>query len=209
MFKQTLIVASLLSLLVAGCSSDQRYKREVDGNDEYLKATELKPLIVPKTLTVPAASNEYYIFPVTTKGEVGKAVDIRPPSLPLPTIADSYVTYQSGMIKFDSPSYANFWSQIPAILSTNNISAERNDSSVIKTGTRFVYRTDDPQPVEASYLLQRKLASGREYITLELVSLQRMGQDIPSAIERQYYTNEFFNLLMRSAVVPSQNQAVN
>jgi len=196
MFKQTLVIASLLSLLVAGCSTDQRYKREVEGNENYLQSSELKPLIVPNGVRVPTESADYHVFKAAREGEVGKNLDIRPPVLPLPTIADSYATYENGMIKLDSPEYSGFWSQIPAILSANNIATERSDKSAIKTGVRLVNRSDEEQPVEATYLLQRRVASGREYITIELTSLKRMGQDISGTTESQYYTAEFFNLLM-------------
>lgn len=207
MFKQTLVIASLLSLLVAGCSTDQRYKREVEGNENYLQSSELKPLIVPNGVRVPTESADYHVFKAAREGEVGKNLDIRPPVLPLPTIADSYATYENGMIKLDSPEYSGFWSQIPAILSANNIATERSDKSAIKTGVRLVNRSDEEQPVEATYLLQRRVASGREYITIELTSLKRMGQDISGTMESQYYTAEFFNLLMNQ--VSSSSSQVN
>ncbi|GAA5105940.1 hypothetical protein GCM10023211_05200 [Orbus sasakiae] len=207
MFKQTLVIASLLSLLVAGCSTDQRYKREVEGNENYLQSSELKPLIVPNGVRVPTESADYHVFKAAREGEVGKNLDIRPPVLPLPTIADSYATYENGMIKLDSPEYSGFWSQIPAILSANNIATERSDKSAIKTGVRLVNRSDEEQPVEATYLLQRRVASGREYITIELTSLKRMGQDISGTTESQYYTAEFFNLLMNQ--VSSSSSQVN
>lgn len=207
MFKQTLVIASILSLLVAGCSTDQRYKREVEGNENYLQSSELKPLIVPNGVRVPTESADYHVFKAAREGEVGKNLDIRPPVLPLPTIADSYATYENGMIKLDSPEYSGFWSQIPAILSANNIATERSDKSAIKTGVRLVNRSDEEQPVEATYLLQRRVASGREYITIELTSLKRMGQDISGTTESQYYTAEFFNLLMNQ--VSSSSSQVN
>lgn len=207
MFKQTLVIASLLSLLVAGCSTDQRYKREVEGNENYLQSSELKPLIVPNGVRVPTESADYHVFKAAREGEVGKNLDIRPPVLPLPTIADSYATYENGMIKLDSPEYSGFWSQIPAILSANNIATERSDKSAIKTGVRLVNRSDEEQSVEATYLLQRRVASGREYITIELTSLKRMGQDISGTTESQYYTAEFFNLLMNQ--VSSSSSQVN
>lgn len=207
MFKQTLVIASLLSLLVAGCSTDQRYKREVEGNENYLQSSELKPLIVPNGVRVPTESADYHVFKAAREGEVGKNLDIRPPVLPLPTIADSYATYENGVIKLDSPEYSGFWSQIPAILSANNIATERSDKSAIKTGVRLVNRSDEEQPVEATYLLQRRVASGREYITIELTSLKRMGQDISGTTESQYYTAEFFNLLMNQ--VSSSSSQVN
>lgn len=208
MLKKTFIIVALLPLFIAGCSSDQRYKREVEGNENYLKSPELKPLIVPEGIILPAQSNEYYIYKAAKEGQVGKALDIRPPELPLPSINDSYATYDEGMIKFDSPEEEGFWSKIPNILSNNNIVTEQNDSSVIKTGTRLINRGDDLVPVEATYLLKRQLIGGREYITIELTSLKKAGENLAGTIENQYYTVDFFNMLMNPNRVVA-NQASN
>lgn len=196
MFKQTLILTSVLSLLIVGCSSDQRYKREIEGNEDYLQALELKPLIVPNGVKVPIESAEYYIYKAAREGSVGKELDIRAPALPLPTIADSYASYDEGVVTLDSPEYSGVWKQIPSILNFRHIAITHSDGSSIKTGARFVYRADEEQPVEASYLLQRNVQGSREYITIELSSLRRMGQEVSSTIESQRYTVEFFNMLM-------------
>lgn len=199
MFKQTLIIVSLLSLLVAGCSNDQRYKREIEGNDNYLKAPALKPLIVPESVKVPAASTEYYVFKAAKEGAVGKELDIRPPQLALPTTVDSYASYDNGIVKLDAPIDVGFWNSIPSLLAKNDIKTDVNSNDTIKTGARLVYRGDEKQPVEASYLLKHKVAGDREYVTIELSSLKNMGQDVNSSIDKQYYTVEFFNLLMTPA----------
>lgn len=208
MLKKTLIVVSLVPLLLAGCSSDPSSNRQVNGNQDYLQSPELRPLVVPKSVTVPTESNEYYIFKATKEGSVGLDLDIRPPLLALPTIADSYAVYDSGVIQLDTPDYVGLWSMIPAVLQNNNIAIKSSDSTNIITDTRVVNRLNE-QPVQASYLLNRKLASGREYIKVELASLTQMdGTAISSPIERQYYTTEFFNMLMK-AVTPSQSQVSN
>lgn len=196
MLKKTFIIVALLPLFIAGCSSDQRYKREVEGNENYLKSPALKPLIAPEGVKLPVPSNEYYINKAAKEGPIGKALDIRPPELPLPSISDSYATYDEGKIKFDSPQEEGFWSKIPNILSGNNIITEKSDNSVIKTGTRTTTRGDDLIPVEATYLLKRQLIGGREYITVELTSLKKAGENLTGVIENQYYTVDFFNMLM-------------
>ena len=54
-----------LVLLLAACSSDSRYKRQVSGDEEYLSAAPLKALNVPQGITLPAANGEYDL-PKTT-----------------------------------------------------------------------------------------------------------------------------------------------
>lgn len=208
MLRKTLVIVPLVSLLISGCGLNSQEQRESSGSDDYLQSPELKPLIVPNSMTVPSASNEYYVFNIAKQGEVGKDVDIRPPSLPLPTIADSYVFYRSGAIQLDAPDYAGFWSQIPTILRNNNIAISNSDSSTISTDVRVVNRLGESQPVEATYSLRNQLSSGREYVTVELTSLKRMGEDVTNPVERQYYTTEFFNMLMKG-MASSSGQVSN
>lgn len=196
MFKHALVVTSLLSLLIAGCSSNMQSSREVDGNDNYLKAPILQPLIIPEGMALPPESNEYHVYKAAQEGAVGKALDIRPPALALPTIADSYASYNEGQLTFDAPEYSGFWAQVPSILSRHNISIEHSDENSIKTGVWLASGADESQSIQASYSLKRKLQGGREYVTIELTSLKNAGQDITSLADSQRYTVGFFNMLM-------------
>lgn len=116
MFKKACILTAVTSMLIVGCSNDQNYKREVDGNDDYLKAPALKPLTVPTGMTVPTQSSDYYVYTTSTNGELGKKVDIRPPLLPIPTIADAYATYDKGVVTLDAPANSGVWNSIPTTL---------------------------------------------------------------------------------------------
>ncbi|XKM14331.1 outer membrane protein assembly factor BamC [Orbaceae bacterium ac157xtp] len=196
MFKKTLILTSILSLLIAGCSSDNRYKREVTGNDDYLKSPELKPIIVPQGLTIPKDSSEYYIYKAAKEGNTGKDVDIRPPALPLANIADAYTTYENGVITLDVPEYNAVWQQIPAILRYHNIEIEKSNNTTIKTGKYLINNSENSQTFEAVYLLQRKVQSGREYINFELTSLRSQEQNVTDPIESQRAIVDFFNMIM-------------
>lgn len=197
MFKQTLIVVSILSFIMIGCSSDERYKREIDGNDSYLQSPELKPLIVPKGMETPPTTNEFYVNKAAIAGYTGKQIDIRPPETPIVVIPDGSATYHDLMVTVDLPDYVGFWSKLPTILKNHGISVVSADNTTIKTGVRLVARSDEVQPIEASYILLRHLNGSRESIDVQLTSLSKMGQDLSrDQIETQRYTVEFFNLLM-------------
>lgn len=85
--KKTLILTALASMFIVGCSNDENYRREIEGNDEYLNSPALKPLVVPAGVTVPRESNDFYIYEVKSEGQLGKNLDIRPPRLSIPTDA--------------------------------------------------------------------------------------------------------------------------
>ncbi|MGL9769158.1 MAG: outer membrane protein assembly factor BamC [Sodalis sp. (in: enterobacteria)] len=68
-----------LIILLTACTSDQRYKRQVKGNEEYLKAPPLRALTSPSGMILPP-QNSYYKIPDTPlNGAIGKDLDIRPP----------------------------------------------------------------------------------------------------------------------------------
>lgn len=197
MFKQSLVLTAIVSLLLVGCSSDQRYKREVDGSEDYLNSPEIKPLIVPNGMSIPPQTNDFYINRAAGEGMVGRNIDIRPPLLPLALVADSYASYEAGVVSVDLPEYANFWAQIPSLLAKHNIAVAENNNQTIKTGTRSVVQNDSGESIAATYLLRREERNGREYIKVELTSLTNNGQDISAdSIQSQRYTVGLYNMLI-------------
>lgn len=61
--KSKIMKAAGLSLVVllAACSSDQRYKRQVSGDESYLETAELKNLAIPAGMVLPLQNGEYDI----------------------------------------------------------------------------------------------------------------------------------------------------
>lgn len=79
------VVGISLVMMLAACSSDQRYKRQVSGDEAYLDASPLKALNTPAGMILPVQSGNYDVPATTLKGGVGKQLDIRPPVQPLAT----------------------------------------------------------------------------------------------------------------------------
>lgn len=50
-----------LVVLLAACSSDQRYKRQVSGDESYLETAGLKNLAIPAGMVLPLQNGEYDI----------------------------------------------------------------------------------------------------------------------------------------------------
>lgn len=213
MFKQSLILSAILSLLIVGCSSDDRFQREVDGNEDYLSTPEIRSLIVPNGMKVPQPVPDFFISKAASEGMVGHNVDIRPPVLPLAIVPDSSATYQTGEVLVDLPEYVGFWTKIPGMLTHHNIAIEHNDNQSIKTGSRFITQGDKTGSIEARYLLQRQVTFGREYIKIKLISLKQNGQDISAdVLESQRYTVDFYNMLVNdlpSSIMTSETEAEN
>ncbi|MGL9723309.1 outer membrane protein assembly factor BamC [Sodalis sp. (in: enterobacteria)] len=86
-------VGVTLIVLLAACTSDQRYKRQINGNEEYLKAPSLHALSSPSGMILPLQNGDYEIPAVTRNGAVGKGLDIRPPAQPLALLNGSRSQY--------------------------------------------------------------------------------------------------------------------
>ncbi|MGJ8694300.1 MAG: outer membrane protein assembly factor BamC [Thalassotalea sp.] len=96
-----LLSLSVLCLLASGCSVNTT--NNALGSFEYTKKGEGKDLVIPKGLKTPKKNQKFKIDPVTTQGPIGKALDIRSPSLVLPVAASSRLEQDSSkaMIWFD------------------------------------------------------------------------------------------------------------
>lgn len=205
MFKQSLVLTAVLSILIVGCSSDKQYQREVQGNQDYLQSPEMRALIVPNGLKVPPQNSDFYINKAAKEGLVGLQVDIRPPALPLAIVADSYASYQNGSVIVDIPEYALFWAHIPTILANHNIAIEQSNEQLLKTATYSIKQDDLKPSIDATYLLQREIRNSREYITISLTSLNSNGQNmLADATEHQRYTVDFYNMLINDLPISNQ-----
>ncbi|WP_294614040.1 outer membrane protein assembly factor BamC [uncultured Gilliamella sp.] len=208
--KITVIMTVITSFFLVGCGNDQNYKREIDGNEDYLNSPSLKPLVIPQGINIPTEAADFYVYPVETKGAVGKLVDIRPPLLPIPTIVDAYANYSNGVATLNAPANSGVWSSITTTLNRKNIPISSSDNNTIRTANAFILSDDEQQTVQASYVIQRHTIGGAETITVALNSLTRGAEDLSSnPLEVQRYVVTLFNAIMDDAAPPSARIPTN
>ncbi|QIQ21924.1 outer membrane protein assembly factor BamC [Zophobihabitans entericus] len=195
--KSVIVIASATSLLLAACSADQRYKREVNGDDTYLETPALKPLVAADGVQLPANRGDYYVYTATTQGETGRNVDIRPPSQPIAAIDDSVANYRRGVASLDAPAQPALMPKIVSVLQSMNIPFSGDASSQqLNVGPYFVNRADEEIPYEAAYTVRNTSNGMRQYLTVELSSLSKQTVPVESSIDTQRYTVDFFNMLV-------------
>ncbi|WP_392565521.1 outer membrane protein assembly factor BamC [Utexia brackfieldae] len=195
--KSTLITVSIVSLLLSACSVDQRYKREVNGNDNYLKTPALKKLNAADGLTLPAEQGDYYIYPNVKVGAVGDDVDIRPPLQPIAALTGSNADYDGKVAVLQAPSVLDIWRNIKPILNEKNISIATDSQQEILTAPTTFTRADEDIARQASFAIRHNQNGASQTVSVELLTLQANGENLlDNAIERQRYTVGFFNMLM-------------
>lgn len=202
--KKAVILTLLSSAFIVGCGSDQNYKREIEGSEDYLKSPDLKPLVVPQGISIPAEIADYYVYTAKTEGAIGRQVDIRPPLIPIPTIANAYASYDKGVVTLTAPINNGVWNNIPNTLKNINLPISSSDNNTIQTAKAFMVRGDEEQTVEASFFIQRQIFNDAETITVALSSLTRGADDLTSnPIEVQRYVVRLFNAIMDDVAPPS------
>lgn len=114
-----------LVLLLAACSSDSRYKRQVGGDEVYLQATPLSELHAPAGMILPVQVGDYNIPVATSTGAVGKALDIRPPAQPLALVNGARTQFNgdTSTLMVENGRSGSLWAQVNTILQSKTTSS--------------------------------------------------------------------------------------
>ncbi|WP_017347724.1 outer membrane protein assembly factor BamC [Pantoea sp. A4] len=193
----TVVGLSTLMLLSA-CSSDQRYKRQVNGDEAYLQAAQLQDLKAPAGLILPVQNGAYDVPHTSSKGLVGKKLDIRPPAQPLALLngTRAQFTGNTGVLSLENNRGA-VWQQVVGVVQANNFPiAQRNDGAQQLT-TDWVQwnRADEDQQYRGRYQLSVQSQSYQQVLTVRLLELQQSGQAVTSPVQLQRYTAQMLNAI--------------
>lgn len=197
--KKILTLFAVLSLFLglSGCSFDQRYRYEVNGNEDYLHTSSLKPMVVPKGFSLPTPNDEYDIDDIPTQGATGLNIDIFPPSLPLATLPGSVVDYRQGIAFIDISGASFIWEQINALLTKRKIPVVSRTKNEIITDRIVSKISPDIAPFTAVYRIYYKKEGSWQRVSVELVSLF-MGKKnvLTESVYKQRYTVNFLNWIL-------------
>lgn len=119
-------------MLLAACSNDQRYKRQVSGDESYLQASELKDLNAAPGTVLPLQNGDFETPRSASNGPVGKQLDIRPPAqaLALMNGTRAQFTGNTGVLMMDGSGSAAVWPQVVNVVQSYKFPiASRQDSS--------------------------------------------------------------------------------
>lgn len=192
------VVGLSLVMLLAACSSDQRYKRQVSGDESYLKAADISELHAPAGMILPLQNGDFDIPSASAKGAVGKQLDIRPPAQPLALINGARTQFagNSGVLLVDNASGA-LWPQVVTVVQTRNYSiASRTDGSQTLT-TDWVQwnRADEDHQYRGRYQIAVQQQGYQQALSVKLLELEQEGKAVTSPVQLQRYTAQMLNEL--------------
>ena len=196
--KSTVAKAVGLSLvmLLAACSNDQRYKRQVSGDESYLKSPELRDLHAPAGMILPVENGDYEIPSASSQGQVGKQLDIRPPSQTLALMNGTRTQFagNSGILLVDSRS-GSLWPQVVSVVEAAKFPvASRQDASQSLT-TDWVQwnRADEDHQYRGRYQISVQQQGYQQALTVKLLELEQEGKVVNSPVQLQRYTAQMLN----------------
>lgn len=197
----TVVGLSTLMLLSA-CSSDQRYKRQVSGDESYLDATPLAEIHSPAGMILPVQNGEYNIPVTNGSGAVGKALDIRPPAQPLALVsgARTQFTGDTATLMVESARNTALWSQVVSVLQAKNYGIDKRDDASQTLTTEWVdwNRADEDQQYRGRYQISVKPQGYQQAVVVKLLNLEQAGKPVADAASMQRYSAEMLNNISAS-----------
>ncbi|PDO82169.1 outer membrane protein assembly factor BamC [Kosakonia sacchari] len=205
-----------LVMLLAACSSDSRYKRQVSGDESYLDAAPLAELHAPAGMILPVQNGDYTIPVANGSGAVGKALDIRPPAQPLALVsgARTQFTGDTATLMVENGRNSTLWPQVVSILQGKNYSIDKRDDATQTLTTGWVdwNRLDEDQQYRGRYQISVKPQGYQQAVVVKLVNLEQASKPVADAASLQRYSTEMLNVIssgLDKTATDAQNAAEN
>lgn len=198
-----------LVVLLAACSSDQRYKRQVSGDESYLETAGLKNLAIPAGMVLPLQNGEYDI-PTPKKTEpVGLALDIRPPTQALNLLSGSRSENNadnSRLLLPNSPENTTLYEQVNAILKEKGVAIVKSDAGQKELHTDWItwLRADENVPFQTRQRLVIAQSGNVISLTVTNEGLRQGETEMTDPAEVKRY-----NILMLNELVDGLNRMRN
>lgn len=199
--KSTLAKALGVSLimLLAACSSDSRYKRQVDGNEVYLQATPLAELTAPSGMILPVETGDYSVPAPRVDGPVGKALDIRPPSQALALVSGAQTQLQGGTatMMLEGSQASGLWSQVVSAVQASNFPIAKRDDASRTLNTDWVQwnRADEDVQFRGRYQIAVQQQGYQQALVVKVINLEQGDKPVADAASMQRYSTQMLNAI--------------
>ena len=205
-----------LVMLLAACSSDSRYKRQVSGDESYLDAVPLAELHAPAGLILPVENGDYNIPVTNGSGQVGKALDIRPPAQPLALVsgARTQFTGDTATLLLESGRSGSLWPQEVRAVQSQNYPITKRDDAGQTLSTDWVQwnRADEDQQYRGRYQITVQPQGYQQALVVKLINLEQDGKPAADSASLQRYSAQMLNSIAASldkTQTANQNAAEN
>ncbi len=193
------VVSVSLVMLLAACSSDSRYKRQVSGDESYLKASPLAVLNAPSGLILPVENSQYNVPVTNGSGAVGKQLDIRPPSQPLALVngARTQFTGDTATMLMENGRTGALWPQVVSVMQAQNFAIAKRDDASQSLSTDWVQwnRADEDEQYRGRYQVSVQQQGYQQAVVVKLLGLEQGGKAVADAASMQRYSAQMLNAI--------------
>lgn len=188
-----------LAMLLAACSSDQRYKRQVSGDESYLDAAPLAEIHAPAGMILPVENGQYTVPVTNGSGAVGKQLDIRPPAQPLALVsgARTQFTGDTASLMVESARGTTLWPQVVSVIEANRYTIDKRDDASQTLTTDWVQwnRADEDEQYRGRYQIAVKPQGYQQAVVVKLLGLEQAGKPVSDAASMQRYSAQMLNVI--------------
>jgi outer membrane protein assembly factor BamC len=207
------VVGLSLVMMLAACSSDSRYKRQVNGDESYLETPALAELHAPSGLMLPLQNGQYDVPPARTSGAIGKKLDIRPPAQPLALVsgARTQFTGDTATMLLESGNQGSLWPQVVSVVQAQNYPIMKREDANQSLTTDWVNwnRADEDQQYRGRYQIGVQQQGYQQALTVKLLSLEQNGKPAADAASMQRYSTQMLNAIAGGLEQNQSNRSSN
>ncbi|XBS68730.1 outer membrane protein assembly factor BamC [Acerihabitans sp. KWT182] len=205
------VAGASLFMLLAACSSDQRYKRQVNGNEDYLQAPALSPLNSPSGMILPVENGDYTVPAGTLQGQVGKGLDVRPPAQPLALLDGSRSQYtgDTAVIQIENSAQArDLWSRVVAVVQSKGytIASRQDASQTLNTDWVQWSRADEDVQYRGRYQISLRTQGYQTSLIVKSLALEQQNNPVAAPALVQRYTVSMMNSVAQGLEQLSEDQ---
>jgi outer membrane protein assembly factor BamC len=207
------VVGLSLVMMLAACSSDSRYKRQVNGDESYLETPALAELHAPSGLMLPLQNGQYDVPSARTSGAIGKKLDIRPPAQPLALVsgARTQFTGDTATMLLESGNQGSLWPQVVSVVQAQNYPIMKREDANQSLTTDWVNwnRADEDQQYRGRYQIGVQQQGYQQALTVKLLSLEQNGKPAADAASMQRYSTQMLNAIAGGLEQNQSNRSSN
>ncbi len=197
-YKYRLVVTAVMVATLAGCSGGAERRRQANQDFTYL---ETKPL---ESWSLPSGAqnsqvNDYAVPAQNYPGELGPAVDIRPPQQVLALIPGARTVKDSDGVTLmlaKPEELTKVWTLTQRLITEQNIQLRNQSASVMETDWVNWMNEDEENAIGSRYRIEKSSDSSSNSYRITLIDWREGSVEKPvSAINKERYSILMTNLI--------------